>query len=144
MLCSLTAVHSTLLSWLTRFLIAHGAEVRDKTGSRSLTRTGNHVFLEPRVSVYGRSAQEWDKLADWVVNNNLLSDDVCTVYVASTHSLDGQVRWLVQLPRIYNVLFKKNNVASFDEMLVRSLGCMLTVVTSSLLQTAAQHLLAAV
>ena len=40
---------------------------------------------ELRLSIYGRSADEWDKLAKWAVNNNVYSDNV---------------RWLVQVPRL--------------------------------------------
>ncbi len=38
--------------------------------------------LELRLSIYGRSASEWDKLADWAINNNVYSDNV---------------RWLIQV-----------------------------------------------
>ena len=40
---------------------------------------------EPRLSIYGRSPGEWDKLAKWAVDNNVYSDNV---------------RWLVQTPRL--------------------------------------------
>ena len=40
---------------------------------------------ELRLSIYGRSADEWDKLAKWAVNNNVYSDNV---------------RWLIQVPRL--------------------------------------------
>ena len=37
---------------------------------------------ELRLSIYGRSANEWDKLAEWAINNNVYSDNV---------------RWLIQV-----------------------------------------------
>ena len=40
---------------------------------------------ELRISVYGRSRDEWDKLADWAYDNEIYSD---------------HVRWLVQVPRL--------------------------------------------
>ncbi|KAJ3036060.1 AMP deaminase [Rhizophlyctis rosea] len=55
---------------------------------------------EYRISVYGRSRDEWDKLAKWVVDNKLFSHNV---------------RWLVQIPRLYNVYKKSNVVQCFEE-----------------------------
>jgi AMP deaminase len=46
----------------------------------------NHVYMEPRLSVYGRSENEWDVLATWVVRYNLISK---------------RVKWMVQIPRIF-------------------------------------------
>ena len=37
---------------------------------------------ELRLSIYGRSANEWDKLAEWAINNNVYSDNV---------------RWIIQV-----------------------------------------------
>lgn len=57
---------------------------------------------ELRLSIYGRSRNEWDKLAKWAVRNTMYSDNV---------------RWLVQVPRLYDV-FKSNNIVSnFEEIL---------------------------
>ena len=44
-----------------------------------------YQMAEPRISVYGRSPDEWDKLAAWAVDNELFCDNV---------------RWLIQVPRI--------------------------------------------
>ena len=41
--------------------------------------------LELRISIYGRSKDEWDKLAKWAVDNMMFSNNV---------------RWLIQIPRI--------------------------------------------
>ena len=40
---------------------------------------------EYRLSIYGRSINEWDKLAEWAVRHNVYSDNV---------------RWMVQIPRL--------------------------------------------
>jgi AMP deaminase len=40
---------------------------------------------EYRLSIYGRSANEWDKLANWAVVHGVYSDNV---------------RWLIQIPRL--------------------------------------------
>ena len=40
---------------------------------------------EPRLSVYGRKRDEWDKLAKWAVDNNMYSPNV---------------RWMIQVPRL--------------------------------------------
>ncbi|XP_078381801.1 AMP deaminase 2-like isoform X2 [Oculina patagonica] len=57
---------------------------------------------EYRLSIYGRSKKEWDKLASWAVENNMYSDNV---------------RWLIQIPRLYDVYRTKNLVKNFQEML---------------------------
>ncbi|XP_067017602.1 AMP deaminase 2-like isoform X2 [Acropora muricata] len=57
---------------------------------------------EPRLSIYGRSKIEWDKLASWAVSNNVYSDNV---------------RWLIQIPRLFDVYRSKNLVKNFQEML---------------------------
>ncbi|EGG00953.1 uncharacterized protein MELLADRAFT_117941 [Melampsora larici-populina 98AG31] len=54
--------------------------------------TGKYQQAEYRLSIYGRSKDEWDKLAKWVVNNKLFSNNV---------------RWLIQVPRLYDV-YKRN------------------------------------
>ena len=40
---------------------------------------------EIRLSIYGRSYHEWDKLAKWAVKHNISSYNV---------------RWLIQVPRL--------------------------------------------
>ena len=40
---------------------------------------------ELRLSIYGRSRDEWDKLAKWAVKHAVYSDNV---------------RWLIQVPRL--------------------------------------------
>lgn len=59
---------------------------------------------EWRVSIYGRNINEWDKLAKWVVDNKLVSHNV---------------RWLIQVPRLYEV-FKSGGLVQNFEDVVRS------------------------
>lgn len=40
---------------------------------------------ELRISLYGRSRDEWDKLSEWAVEYDMYCDNV---------------RWLIQVPRI--------------------------------------------
>ena len=35
--------------------------------------SSKYQFVEWRVSIYGRSLDEWDKLASWVIDNKLVS-----------------------------------------------------------------------
>jgi len=44
--------------------------------------------LELRLSIYGRSLDEWDKLAEWAIQNDVYSDNV---------------RWLIQVPRLFDI-----------------------------------------
>lgn len=61
-----------------------------------------YQMCEYRISVYGRSINEWSKLAAWVIDNKLLSNNV---------------RWLVQVPRLYDVYKKTGLVKSFHEII---------------------------
>ncbi|XP_045221703.2 AMP deaminase 2 isoform X1 [Macaca fascicularis] len=57
---------------------------------------------ELRLSIYGRSRDEWDKLARWAVMHHVHSPNV---------------RWLVQVPRLFDVYRTKGQLANFQEML---------------------------
>ncbi|KAA8907325.1 hypothetical protein FN846DRAFT_700560 [Sphaerosporella brunnea] len=61
-----------------------------------------YQMAEYRISIYGRSEDEWDKLAAWVVDNKLF-----------THN----VRWLIQIPRLYDVYKSTNLIDSFDQVI---------------------------
>ena len=61
---------------------------------------------EWRVSIYGRSVDEWDKLAKWVINNKLFSHNV---------------RWLIQVPRLYNVYKENGAVKTFEDIVISRL-----------------------
>nr|XP_055073443.1 AMP deaminase 2 isoform X3 [Misgurnus anguillicaudatus] len=57
---------------------------------------------ELRLSVYGRSMDEWDKLAEWAVSHSVYSDNV---------------RWLIQIPRLFDVYRTKKQLINFQQML---------------------------
>ncbi|XP_054257177.1 AMP deaminase 2 isoform X2 [Macrosteles quadrilineatus] len=57
---------------------------------------------ELRLSVYGKSIDEWDKLAKWATTNNVYSDNV---------------RWLIQIPRLYDIFRTNKLMNNFQELL---------------------------
>lgn len=57
---------------------------------------------EFRLSIYGRSMDEWDKLAKWAVTHRMFSDNV---------------RWMVQMPRLYDVYRANKLVQSFQDFI---------------------------
>ncbi|ESP03173.1 hypothetical protein LOTGIDRAFT_137775 [Lottia gigantea] len=57
---------------------------------------------EYRLSIYGRSRDEWDKLANWAANHKVYSDNV---------------RWLIQIPRLYDVYKSNKLVTCFQDLL---------------------------
>lgn len=57
---------------------------------------------ELRLSIYGRNKHEWDNLAKWAINNNVYSDNL---------------RWLIQIPRIYDIYKTNKMVETFEEIL---------------------------
>ncbi|KAG0069893.1 AMP deaminase [Linnemannia elongata] len=61
-----------------------------------------YQMAEYRISIYGRSEDEWDKLADWVVEHKLFSHNV---------------RWLIQVPRLYNVYKATKTVQNFEDVI---------------------------
>jgi len=60
-------------------------------------------MVEWRISVYGRSIDEWDKLAAWVVDNKLFSHNV---------------RWLIQVPRLFDVYKSSGLMDNFEQVIV--------------------------
>ncbi|XP_032521504.2 AMP deaminase 2 isoform X4 [Danaus plexippus] len=57
---------------------------------------------ELRLSIYGKSPGEWAKLAKWAIHYDVHSDNV---------------RWLIQIPRLYDI-FKSNKIMNnFQEFL---------------------------
>ncbi|KAK6589728.1 hypothetical protein RS030_1149 [Cryptosporidium xiaoi] len=65
-------------------------------------RATHYQYVEWRISVYGKDKNEWKSLSEWLYYNNLYCE---------------QVRWVIQVPRIYNVLYREKHVTSFGEML---------------------------
>lgn len=62
-----------------------------------------YQMAEYRISIYGKDAHEWDKLAAWVVDNKLFSNNV---------------RWLIQIPRLYNVYKAGGIVNNFQDVVI--------------------------
>ncbi|KAF9921606.1 AMP deaminase [Linnemannia zychae] len=62
-----------------------------------------YQMAEYRISIYGRDENEWDKLADWVIENKLFSPNV---------------RWLIQVPRLYNIYKAANTVENFEKVIL--------------------------
>ncbi|EEB08952.1 adenosine deaminase Ada1 [Schizosaccharomyces japonicus yFS275] len=64
-----------------------------------------YQMAEYRISIYGRHVDEWDKLAAWIIDNKLFS---------------ANVRWLVQVPRLYDV-YRKSGIVQNFETIVKNL-----------------------
>ncbi|KAF2773425.1 AMP deaminase, partial [Teratosphaeria nubilosa] len=65
--------------------------------------SSKYQMVEWRISIYGREIDEWDKLAAWVVDNKLFSPNV---------------RWLIQVPRLYDVYKNSGLMDKFEEVIV--------------------------
>ncbi|KAF9210079.1 AMP deaminase [Haplosporangium sp. Z 27] len=61
-----------------------------------------YQMAEYRISIYGRSPSEWDNLANWVVENKLFSNNV---------------RWLIQVPRLYSVYKETKTIENFGHII---------------------------
>ncbi|KAI1723455.1 adenosine/AMP deaminase domain-containing protein [Ditylenchus destructor] len=55
---------------------------------------------EPRISIYGRKKDEWDKLAKWAITHDVWSTNI---------------RWIIQVPRLFDVYKSKSMIANFDD-----------------------------
>jgi AMP deaminase len=65
--------------------------------------SSKYQMVEWRISIYGRTMDEWDKLAAWVVDNKLFSPNV---------------RWLIQVPRLFDVYKSSNLMENFQQIIV--------------------------
>ncbi|KAM5356350.1 hypothetical protein ACJ41O_002996 [Fusarium nematophilum] len=63
--------------------------------------SSKYQMVEWRISIYGKSIDEWDKLAAWVVDNKLFSHNV---------------RWLIQIPRLYDVYKASGLMETFEQV----------------------------
>ncbi|KAK2729940.1 amp deaminase, partial [Colletotrichum kahawae] len=63
--------------------------------------SSKYQMVEWRISIYGKSIDEWDKLAAWVVDNKLFSHNV---------------RWLIQIPRLYDVYKASGLMDTFEQV----------------------------
>lgn len=68
---------------------------------------GKYQFVEWRISVYGKTRDEWKKIGKWIHSNGLNSK---------------QVRWMVQVPRLYHVYRKLNLIKNFADLLSNIFG----------------------
>ncbi|KAL7062532.1 hypothetical protein AAHC03_01004 [Spirometra sp. Aus1] len=57
---------------------------------------------EPRLSIYGRSLQEWDDLSTWAIDFKVYSPNI---------------RWVIQIPRLFDVYKSKAAIVSFQDMI---------------------------
>ncbi|KAI9284706.1 hypothetical protein BC943DRAFT_337992 [Umbelopsis sp. AD052] len=64
--------------------------------------SSKYQMVEYRLSIYGRSIGEWDNLAKWVVENKLFSYNV---------------RWLIQIPRLYDVYKASSQLNCFEDVI---------------------------
>lgn len=64
--------------------------------------SSKYQCAEWRVSIYGRSRNEWRELAEWVIDNDLISNNV---------------RYLVQIPRLYDVYHANKQLDNFQQLL---------------------------
>ncbi|OII72012.1 adenosine monophosphate deaminase 2 [Cryptosporidium ubiquitum] len=62
----------------------------------------HYQYVEWRISVYGKDKNEWKTLSEWFYYNGLYCK---------------HVRWIIQIPRLYNVFYKDGYVKSFSELL---------------------------
>ena len=61
-----------------------------------------YCFSEWRISIYGRNISEWHILASWVISNKI-----------SSH----QLRWMIQIPRLFKVYCSLKIIHNFQEMI---------------------------
>uniref|UniRef100_A0A1Q3G448 AMP deaminase n=2 Tax=Culex tarsalis TaxID=7177 RepID=A0A1Q3G448_CULTA len=57
---------------------------------------------ELRLSIYGKSPDEWFKLAKWAIDGNVASNNI---------------RWLIQIPRLYDIFKTNKLMTSFQQIL---------------------------
>ncbi|XP_029009489.1 AMP deaminase 3b isoform X2 [Betta splendens] len=61
-----------------------------------------YQHAEPRLSIYGRSPSEWESLASWFIQHKVHSPNM---------------RWMIQVPRIYDIFRAKKLVPNFAKIL---------------------------
>ncbi|XP_035011866.2 AMP deaminase 3 isoform X1 [Hippoglossus stenolepis] len=61
-----------------------------------------YQHAEPRLSIYGRCPSEWESLASWFIQHKVHSPNM---------------RWMIQVPRIYDIFRSKELVPHFSKML---------------------------
>ena len=61
-----------------------------------------YTQVEWRISIYGKSMAEWDKLSEWISRYELANENVV---------------WLIQIPRLYLVYKESGLLHNFEELL---------------------------
>ncbi|XP_051580817.1 AMP deaminase 3-like isoform X2 [Myxocyprinus asiaticus] len=61
-----------------------------------------YQHAEPRLSIYGRAPEEWESLSKWFIQHKLHSPNM---------------RWIIQVPRIYDIFKLKKIIPNFSKML---------------------------
>ncbi|XP_058244173.1 AMP deaminase 3b isoform X2 [Hemibagrus wyckioides] len=61
-----------------------------------------YQYAEPRLSIYGRSVNEWESLAKWFIQQKMYSPNL---------------RYMIQVPRIYDIFRSKKIIPNFAMML---------------------------
>uniref|UniRef100_A0A672JCK7 AMP deaminase n=1 Tax=Salarias fasciatus TaxID=181472 RepID=A0A672JCK7_SALFA len=61
-----------------------------------------YQYAEPRLSIYGCNPSEWTKLSSWFVKHRVYSP---------------QLKWMIQVPRIYDIFRGRDFVPHFGKML---------------------------
>ncbi|KAI5086625.1 AMP deaminase 3-like isoform X1, partial [Silurus meridionalis] len=61
-----------------------------------------YQHAEPRLSIYGRSPEEWDSLSRWFIQQKVYSPNM---------------RWVIQVPRIYDIFMSRKLIPNFAKML---------------------------
>ncbi|VVD04347.1 unnamed protein product [Leptidea sinapis] len=61
-----------------------------------------YTYIEPRISIYCKNRNEWNKLASWALRHD----------VHSSH-----VRWVVQVPRLYDIYRANKLLNNFQQFL---------------------------
>ncbi|KAM6929723.1 AMP deaminase 1 isoform 2-T2 [Lycodopsis pacificus] len=61
-----------------------------------------YQYAEPRLSIYGSNPAEWSKLSSWFVKHRVFSP---------------HLKWMIQIPRIYDIFRAKDFVPHFGKML---------------------------
>ncbi|CAF0932827.1 unnamed protein product [Rotaria sordida] len=64
--------------------------------------TSKYQHAELRVSIQGRSMDEWDQLATWFLKNKMHSTNV---------------NYMIQVPRVFNVHYASGKLKNFQELL---------------------------
>uniref|UniRef100_A0A4W4HC59 AMP deaminase n=1 Tax=Electrophorus electricus TaxID=8005 RepID=A0A4W4HC59_ELEEL len=61
-----------------------------------------YQYAEPRLSIYGCNSNEWTKLSSWFNKHRVFS---------------ANLKWMIQVPRIYDIFRARNFVPHFGKML---------------------------